>query len=154
MNIEQFEAKCMPVPESGCWIWMGRATDRYGQTDTTKNGKRVYTYAHRISYELYTGLIPDGMLVCHRCDVGLCVNPAHLFLGTHEDNTLDMVQKGRNRYGGLPHPKGQKCSWAKLTDDQAQQIRHSRLPTAYLAECYGVSKNTIRAVRRGERYKS
>ncbi len=59
--------------------------------------------AHRASYKEYLGPVPDGMLVCHRCDVPGCINPDHLFLGTHQDNMDDMIEKGRQRArGGKP----------------------------------------------------
>lgn len=81
-----------PFGESGCWIW------------TRSKNARGYGYfyannlawkAHRFTYACFVGEIPPGLLVCHRCDTPSCVNPAHLFLGTHADNVRDMVQKNR-----------------------------------------------------------
>ena len=83
----------MPVPFSGCWLWTGPSSDGYG--DFRIGGKRIL--AHRLSYELHIGPIPDGMFVCHKCDVRCCINPAHLFAGTSGDNALDMYAKGRDR---------------------------------------------------------
>jgi hypothetical protein len=86
----------VPVPESGCLLWVGNTTPNgYGQM--TIGGKKIQV--HRLSYEINGGDIPDGMLVCHHCDVRSCINPNHLFLGTHKDNTQDMMKKGRHRYG-------------------------------------------------------
>ena len=76
---------CIPEPNTGCWLWLGFISpDGYGTR-----------LAHRRAWELARGPIPDGMLVCHRCDVRHCVNPDHLFLGTHLDNMRDMIRKGR-----------------------------------------------------------
>lgn len=77
----------------GCWLWQGRVgTHGYGML--SHNGK--LTTAHRVSYVLKYGDIPSGMIVCHHCDVRRCVNPEHLFLGTHLDNMRDCVAKGRH----------------------------------------------------------
>jgi HNH endonuclease len=88
--LERFEAKYMPEPNSGCWLWMGSIRGQgYAQTGV---GER---YAHRFSYEHYKGKIPEGMRVLHKCDTPTCVNPDHLFLGTAKDNTHDALKKGR-----------------------------------------------------------
>lgn len=85
---------CIPVPFSGCWIWLGSVgAGRYGRIMV--RGKRKQ--AHRVAYEAFKGLIPKGLCACHRCDVSLCVNPDHLFLGTQADNVRDCLAKGRHR---------------------------------------------------------
>lgn len=79
---------------SGCWVWIGhRAKSGYGRIQN--KGKKVRS--HRLSYETYVGKIPDGMNVLHRCDNPPCINPDHLFLGTHKDNMKDAQNKGRFR---------------------------------------------------------
>ena len=77
--------------ELDCWVWQGCVIRRYGGIKIAGKMKR----AHRISWELTNGPIPDGLFVCHHCDVPLCINPDHLFLGTHTDNMRDMIKKGR-----------------------------------------------------------
>jgi hypothetical protein len=84
-----------------CWLWQGVLNKKgYGRYYT--RGKVFF--AHRVSYELFKGEIPPGLLVLHRCDVPTCVNPNHLFVGTHSDNAKDAVAKGRSgaqKYGSL-----------------------------------------------------
>ena len=82
-------------PEIGpCWTWT-RATNKagYGKIGSGEGAGTLAT--HRVSWELTNGPVPDGLFVLHRCDNPPCCNPAHLFLGTSRDNTLDMIAKGR-----------------------------------------------------------
>ena len=93
---ERFEAKYTRIDDAdSCWLWTA-STWGNGYGHMVAWG-RVRS-AHRISYKLYVGDIPDGMNVLHRCDVPPCVRPSHLFLGTLSDNTQDSIQKGRVRY--------------------------------------------------------
>lgn len=87
----------VPEPNTGCWLWT-KSSDRdgYGKITITKNGRRVVS-AHRVSFEAFRGKIKKGLWVLHKCDVPSCVNPDHLFLGTHLDNIKDCTNKGRNR---------------------------------------------------------
>lgn len=82
------------VDKSGdCWLWMG-AREGFGYgVFSIGTGRTVG--AHRYSWQSTRGEIPSGMFVCHHCDVPACVRPDHLFLGTHTDNMVDMVKKGR-----------------------------------------------------------
>lgn len=83
---------------AGCWLWTGEKGDHYGRV----KGARGYTGAHRVSWQIHIGRIPRGLNVLHRCDVRLCVNPGHLFLGTQADNVADMYAKGRAKYPRNP----------------------------------------------------
>lgn len=85
----------IPVPESGCWIWLG-AWDSRGRGKLGRNGKN-FIVIPRLFYLFHKGEIPTGMFVCHKCDTPPCVNPDHLFLGTAQDNAVDREQKGRGR---------------------------------------------------------
>lgn len=141
--LERFEEKYMPEPNTGCWIWTAAlGNHRYGQIGVGS----VFKKASRVSYELFKGPIPHGMIVCHTCDNTFCVNPDHLFIGTHLQNSLDMKMKGRQRKG-----EQQYCS--KLTNVAVMDIRTSQLSTIQLSKKYDVSFSTIWDVRKGKSWK-
>ena len=98
---ERFDAKHMPEPNSGCWLWLSSTwKSQYGLRAKFSINK-VEKIAARISYELYVGPIPAGRLICHKCDNTLCVNPDHLYPGTYADNADDMMRRGRWRPRGF-----------------------------------------------------
>ncbi len=91
-SVELVERNCCPEPNTGCWLWTaGMRLNGYGQVKI----RRVNQLAHRVSYQVHVGPMPEGMCVCHKCDVPCCVNPDHLFLGTQADNMRDRDRKGR-----------------------------------------------------------
>jgi hypothetical protein len=120
-----------------CWLWIGRIDQEgYGRLD--KNNKGIL--AHRLSYELHNGLIPNGLDVLHTCDNPKCVNPEHLWIGTHTDNMRDMFAKGRRKI-----KKGEENNNAKLTKCQVLEIKrkYKKGNGATLAKEYNVSLTTI-----------
>lgn len=85
--------KVMFEPNTGCWIWTASFNKQWGYGTFGFNGKN--RLAHRVSYQLHKGEIPNGKIVCHQCDNVLCVNPDHLYIGTNQDNSNDVVRRKR-----------------------------------------------------------
>ena len=95
-ELERFEDKYTPEPNSGCWLWLASDFGGFGYgAFCTADGKTIG--AHRASWQLHRGPIPKKTMVLHRCDVPFCVNPAHLWLGTQADNVADRSNKRRTR---------------------------------------------------------
>ncbi len=137
-TLARFESKINKT--GGCWLWLGYvAKDGYG----TFSYKQQDSKAHRASYQIYKGNIPKGMFVCHSCDIRHCVNPQHLFLGSHQDNMTDMKNKDRQAKKG--HDKS-----LKLCIEKANEIRDlyfkGIMNHQELAAYYGVARNTIHNV--------
>lgn len=113
-----------------CWLWTASTRNKgYGAFGYTLNGETVQDRAHRFSYRLHKGEIPDGMVVCHTCDTPACVNPDHLFLGTKADNNKDMTEKGRRIPGGThcgdsgQWIRGEAHHGAKMNKESVLEIR-------------------------------
>lgn len=145
---EKIATKTRPDPESDCLLWIGQV-NRHGYGLLRLDGR--HQRAHRLAYELANGPIPPGLVIRHRCDNTSCVEVAHLELGAQIDNVRDMLERGRaNKARGVKNPK------AKLTEEQAREIRGSYQPHMHgkgahcLAKQFGVSKPTIRAILNGE----
>jgi len=135
--------------EDGCWEWTGCLTPSgYGQLKIRRLHATALL-AHRISYQEHLGDIPAGLYVCHSCDNRLCVNPKHLFIGTHQDNMNDMVAKGRCQQ---PETQGIDNGNSKLTEEIVLRICED-LPSfnnKELALRYNVTHSNISCIRRGK----
>lgn len=117
---ERFEANYERGSDGECWEWLG-GKDRHGYGQFRTEKKQHKTMAHRFSYEIHIGPIPDGMKVCHSCDNPSCVNPDHLWVGTQADNVRDMIAKGRDngfaRKGSAEHgPLDMYVAGAKIEE--------------------------------------
>lgn len=134
----------------GCWLWQAGTRGKTGYGAFKYEGKTVDS--HRVSYILAHGTIPDGMLVCHSCDVKLCVNPAHLFAGTYKDNWQDAVDKRIIKMIGTELSR-------KLTDGQVREVRklYKRgvrgSGCESLAKIFPISHTSIRAIVSGKSYR-
>lgn len=152
--MERFWAKVDRRGPTECWPWTANVDTRgYGRFQLNGRSRR----AHRVSYELSAGPIPEGMHVCHRCDNPLCVNPGHLFLGRDEDNVADKVAKNRQARGSSIGAKlsGDLGGAAKLTWADVRSIRAAAVSTlqAALATRFGVSKSAISLIVSGRTWK-
>lgn len=134
------------IPENinDCWNVTGKTTTGgYLPICRMVNGKATTFYAHRVVYEIAHGPIPEGKVVCHRCDNTKCVNPDHLFIGSYLDNNHDMMKKGRN-------------AQMLLTNGQVKEVLlepdWSKAKSRYFADKFCVPITTISRIRRPQTY--
>jgi predicted XRE-type DNA-binding protein len=136
--VKRFLSKVKPV-ESGCHEWQaGLARGGYGKfTDATHRTVQ----AHRASYQFFKGEIPEGMCVMHQCDNRLCVNPAHLSIGTLADNIADMDSKKR---------RGTKSPFTRSQVEEIKALLQSGLSQQKIADSYGVHQTVISRIKLGK----
>jgi hypothetical protein len=127
----RFEDRFISEPNSGCWLWLGADRFKHGYGTFYFNERREL--AHRFAWMLFRGEIPVGICVLHKCDNTRCVNPDHLFLGTHAENMKDMRVKGRHRYGISP----------KLNLEEILIIRKSTASQRQLAREFGIGSSHV-----------
>mgnify|MGYP001607602161 CR=1 FL=1 len=150
-----------PHADGACWVWTG-ALDKKGYGTSNVHGESER--AHRASWIWTNGSIPDGACVLHKCDNPPCVNPAHLFLGTHADNNKDRAAKGRsfkgyNRPKPPPRspPRGEDAWHAKLTEAQVREVRvllaEGRLSMRAIGRTYGIAHESVRKIAKGLSWK-
>ncbi len=138
---ERFASKFVRGDGDDCWLWTAaKNTNGYGAFAWTEERQ-----AHRAAYRLMIGPIPNGAVVRHRCDTPLCVNPAHLLLGTQAQNMGDAVERDRVS-------RGAHHGNAKLTDAQAREILVSTDTALRLSKRYGVHPDLVRMIQRGARW--
>lgn len=143
-----------------CRVWTGKS--KRGGYARMWDGWRLGD-GHRLSYEVNIGPIPAGKDVCHRCDNPGCIEPLHLWAGTEQENTADMIAKGRHLEGRRitsEKLRGRVCPWArganhglaKLTEAQARSILTDSRSNSELGRLYGVSESLIRGIRVGRNW--
>ena len=136
-----------------CWEWTGYR-HQFGYGLISRVGRHAMLTAHRVSWEMRFGTAGD-LHVCHRCDNPPCVNPAHLFLGTHQDNMKDMAAKGRASQP--PVRRGSANNKAKLTEEMARQIRETYaaggVSIRQLARQYGVTFAPVQMLIAGKTWR-
>jgi hypothetical protein len=135
-----------------CWIWRGvRHRKGYGNLQWGSSRKKTIRrrLAHRFAYEMHAGTVPDGMLVCHRCDNPACVNPAHLFPGSPADNSADMVAKRRSA-SGEAHAHA-RLTWGNV--DEIRMLAGVESRQRVLARRFGVSPQTISRIVNGRTWR-
>ena len=128
-------------PNGDCWLWTGGKA-HYGHGQFSFGNRKMY--AHRYSYETHKGSA-DGMDVCHTCDFPSCVNPDHLFLGTHAENMADRDAKKRQAWGV-------RASSAKLTEDQVRAIRKDTRLNREIAAEYGISQPNVSNIKNRKKW--
>lgn len=110
----------IPEPNTGCYLFLGHCGSHgYGRVQSGKGPNRKSEMLHRVVWKKAGREIPDGMLICHKCDTPSCINLDHLFLGTEKDNRDDMYRKGRQA-------KGERHGQTKLTLETVLRIRELR----------------------------
>lgn len=147
---ERFEEKIFYSPD-GCWYWTGAPNAKgYGTLNVRFGDQAKNLRAHRVSYWLHKGDIPDDLMVCHSCDNRLCCNPSHLFLGSALDNNRDSSQKGRRK-----HLIGSRTSCAKFTEDEVKHILtlKGQASATEIAKHYHVHRSTISHIWLGTNWK-
>lgn len=158
---DRFQANVKADLVTGCLLWTGAVDGNgYGQIKSGRVGLR----AHRVAWEFFRGPIPEGMFICHRCDVPRCCNPEHLFVGTARDNVIDKIKKGRGRPVLRPKrvPKdsdfnaGEKNGNSKLTRRRVDLIRRlaaSGMTYRAISARLKVPHTTVGAVVRRETWR-
>lgn len=134
-----------PATATGCTEWLG-ARNRQGYGRIVRGDNQMA--AHRVSYELHKGPIPDGLLIRHTCDNPPCVNPDHLLIGTVRDNSQDSIERGRHAHGETAGP-------TKLNEDQVKEIIQlkGRMTQREIGELYGISREAVSGIHTRRNWK-
>lgn len=152
--IERFWPRVNKNGDNGCWNWTAALSAAgYGQIGA--QGERKILYTHRLSWEIANGQIPNGMVICHKCDNPKCCNPDHLFMGTQKQNMQDARKKGRDVHSRHPNcfPIGHKAARAKITNEQASEMMkeiYGGALRSVTAKKFGVSVSLISKIINGK----
>lgn len=140
--IDMAMARIEMIPESGCWIWMGALNNKgYSILKGAQFGFHGEQYGHRVMFLAYGNKLSGEQVLCHVCDTPCCINPAHLFAGTHMDNFLDA--RSKNRLNGQ----------AKLSAAQISEIRRDKRTQKTIAAEYGICQSNVSRIKSAETWK-
>ena len=142
---QRFEARYIPEPNSGCWLWLGPLNLSNGYGRFYLNEKEI-VYAHRFSFKHHKGKIPSGHVIRHTCDVKICVNPEHLITGTPRENDQDAVQRGLK-------PKGVKHGMAKLSEKEVLSIFKTTGSTSEISRRFNISRIHVDRIKKKKIWK-
>ena len=149
---ERFESLYIIIPGCDCWLWTSSTGGKgKGKGHGRFSVNKVQMKAHRYSFQHYKGEIPKGMLVLHKCGTPECVNPDHLYLGNHKDNSRDSLEAGT-----YFRPTGEKNGNLKITESIAQEILNQkgvRGQAKALAEKHGITIWSVYEIWKGRRWK-
>ena len=150
-TIAQKLSRLTSIQEDGCWMFLGPWTS-HGYGHLSYDGQ-IFR-AHRISYELHRGPVPEGKMVLHKCDHRYCINPEHLFIGTAQDNVNDMIAKCRDIFG---ENFGENNGQAKLTEDEVLQIKRLLADGQYklkeIGGMFGVTDSAVKQIKYGKTWR-
>lgn len=144
--------RVMPEPNTGCWIWMG-VLNSGGYGVVKAEGRSVY--AHRHSWRLRNGKIPDGLSILHKCDIRPCINPDHLYPGTPRQNSDDAISRGRTHKWAGKRARGANPN-AKLSEANIAEIKSllvQGVPQKEIANTFGISNPTVSQIKTGATWK-
>lgn len=166
-SVVQRISKYLDDPKEDCIIYPILNSEGYGVMQSTLNGKKVHYLMHRVAYQVYyKDNIDSNDIICHKCDNPACVNPLHLFKGSHSDNVQDKVSKGRQAKGkdngryidGRSSFKVKsdqsKAHNRKLTKEQVLEVRELRMSHTMrvISELTGISISSIKDICSGRTY--
>lgn len=148
--VERFNNRYEVDEETGCWLWTGYVKDGTGYGEMSVNGSNYG--AHRISYTIRYGDIPDGDWVLHKCHNKTCVNPEHLYLGDVKANVQDSIEEG-SFWNGVALNRGEDVDNSKLTEDDVREIKRLKRDTDMthkeVAERFETTPPNITAILNG-----
>jgi len=136
LDVARFWSNVSVAGVNECWPWKRYCKSGYGQVKWLGRAEE----AHRIAYTIAYGDVPRDVVVRHRCDNPKCCNPQHLQTGTHADNVMDRVLRGRSA-------RGERNGLAKLKEEQVRAIAGDERPATAIAPEYGVSVDTVRSIK-------
>ena len=148
-DLVRFWEKVNKNNQDQCWAWVGGLRSQKDKYGSIKINSKAYL-PHRISWIIHNKVIPDGLCILHKCDNRLCVNPDHLFLGTRQINTQDMVHKNRQA-------SGVRSGNVKLNEEQVLEIRDLRkngITKKEIAKKYNICTRTVWRITKGDGWSS